>query len=1064
MSKQEMLINYVPGEECRIAVVEDGRLEEIYQERASTESHVGNIYKGRVTNVEPSIQAAFIDFGLERNGFLHITDVHPKYFPGDAHEDTEQVGLKTPRRDRPPIQRCFRRGQEILVQVLKEGIGTKGPTVTSYLSIPGRFLVMMPDMERLGVSRKVEDDDARREMRKILDDLKPPAGFGFIIRTAGIGQSKTELKRDLAYLTRLWKSLEQRRKSTSRVGELYAESDLVIRTLRDVYTSDIERIVIDNEAAARRAFEYLAIASPRSAPNVLLYKDPIPLFSRHGIEQQIENINARTVPLPSGGYLVIDSTEALVAIDVNSGKSRDHSDAEVMAFRTNQEAVDEICRQLRLRDLGGVIVNDLIDMRALRHRREIEGRFRDNLKKDRAKTKASMISPFGLLEMTRQRMRPSLRKSIYTDCAICKGQGELKTSESVVLDVMRRLALVLYRQGVDRVELTVSGEVAFQLLNRKRDQLVALEQRYGKSVMVRVYEGGGIDYVTLAAFDNRGGPLDAEVLGRLPEPIVEQITGSSLGVDLTDDEPQEEEAEEQDRTDNRAGAGRDDDRDSSDQQGSNDDDQQNNDNNGAQQNRNAGTSDTGTGGNAGANNAEQPGEGGQRRRRRRRRGRRGRGGQGNGQGFDPQQPRPQPGEPGYEEYMAQQGSEGDNGDDQQGDDDSRDQTGDEARSADLTQTWAGEARALGGERSDDQPRTFDTESESSHEHEAHSHEVDLVTTHGHPDGRPPSLLTDDTTPADEAELPPPGDDGAGTYMPDEPEAETRASSSDGDNNEDTSGNEWEPGSDDDSDGDDDESSAGGSGNSGQNQGPNQGPNQPGDGTDGDGAPKRRRRRRGGRRRRGRGGAGGAEGASANNAGGPSSGPVGPLSGPVNSGGNSGQRGGGGGGRPMQQPQGQNRNPAPQQQSRPQPQQPQQRLPQQRPAQQPTPPVTRTVENAGGSGQGQGSAPRPAGLNRAVKPVYQSHTSVQVPLPGRRPAAQPGRPQRNRPKPPNINPQTGQPIERTVIERPGLDAPAATQAPTQSGAVSRGYHRVPAAPAAPPSAKSSETSESTGDAS
>ena len=1045
MSKQEMLINYVPGEECRIAVVEDGRLEEIYQERASTESHVGNIYKGRVTNVEPSIQAAFIDFGLERNGFLHITDVHPKYFPGDAHEDTEQVGLKTPRRDRPPIQRCFRRGQEILVQVLKEGIGTKGPTVTSYLSIPGRFLVMMPDMERLGVSRKVEDDEARREMRKILDDLKPPEGFGFIIRTAGIGQSKTELKRDLAYLTRLWKSIEQRRKSTNRVGELYAESDLVIRTLRDVYTSDIERIIIDNEAAARRAFEYLAVASPRSAPNVLLYKDPIPLFSRYGIEQQIENINARTVPLPSGGYLVIDSTEALVAIDVNSGKSRDHSDAEVMAYRTNQEAVDEICRQLRLRDLGGVIVNDLIDMRALRHRRDIEGRFRDNLKKDRAKTKASMISQFGILEMTRQRMRPSLRKSIYTDCAICKGQGELKTSESVVLDVMRRLALVLYRQGVDRVELTVSGEVAFQLLNRKRDQLVALEQRYGKSVMVRVYEGGGIDYVTLAAFDNRGGPLDAEVLGRLPEPIVEQITGSSIGVDLIDDEPQDDESYEQEQTDNRSANSRDDE----DQRES---DGENEQRSGDDAQRDAGDGASNAGGNVGGDGNEQPGEGGRRRRRRRRRGRRGRGGQGNAQGFDSQQPRPQPGEPGYEEYAAQQGSEEDGGDEQQGDD-ARDQAGDAARSADLTKTWAREARALGDESSGDQPRTFEPESEdeTSHEHESHSHEVDLVTTHGHPDGRPPSLLTDDTTPADEAQLPPPGDDGAGTYMPDEPEADARAISASDESNDDTSGNEWEPGSDDDSDGDGDsdgdESPAGGSGNSGQNQGPNQGPDQPGDGTDGDGGPKRRRRRRGGRRRRGRGGAGGAGGGNATGAaGGPATTGAAGSNANVNQSSNA---------RPQQQPQGHNRGPAPQSQPRPQPPQ--------RPAQQPTPPVARSGGgggSGGGGAQGKGGAPvpRPSGLNRAVHPVYQSH-SVQVPLPGRRPAGQPGRPQRNRPKPPSINPQTGQPIDR-----PGFDGAVPSQPPAQPGVVSRGYHRVPGTSPAPTPAKSDDSAASNGDAS
>ena len=219
MSKTQMLINYVPGEECRIALVEDGRLEELYQERASSESHVGNIYKGRVSNVEPSIQAAFVDFGLERNGFLHISDLHPMYFPGKMREEFEKVGSKTPRRERPPIQKCLRRGDEVLVQVIKEGIGTKGPTLTSYLSIPGRFIVMMPQMQRLGVSRKIEDEEVRRKMRKALEELKPPKGFGFIVRTAGIDRPKTELKRDLSYLQRLWKSIEARRKQVV-VGEL----------------------------------------------------------------------------------------------------------------------------------------------------------------------------------------------------------------------------------------------------------------------------------------------------------------------------------------------------------------------------------------------------------------------------------------------------------------------------------------------------------------------------------------------------------------------------------------------------------------------------------------------------------------------------------------------------------------------------------------------------------------------------------------------------------------------------------------------------------------------------
>ncbi|MCC5828386.1 MAG: Rne/Rng family ribonuclease [Phycisphaeraceae bacterium] len=522
MSKRLMLINYVPGEESRIAIAEDGRLEELYQERAGSESHVGNIYKGRVTNVEPAIQAVFVDFGLERNGFLHISDLHPMYFPAEAREELEAVGKKTPRRERPPIQQCLRRGQEILVQVLKEGIGSKGPTLTSYLSIPGRYLVMMPFMERLGVSRKIEDDEQRRTVRKMLDELDPPDGFGFIIRTAGLDRTKTDLKRDMAYLQRLWKALEKRR-GAIRVGELYAESDLVIRTLRDVYSSDIDKVIVDDVEAAQRAAEFLAISNPRSGSAVMVYDDPVPLFHRYDIERQIENIHAREVPLPSGGSLVIEATEALVAIDVNSGRMRNNSDAETTAYRTNVEACDEICRQLRLRDLGGVVVLDLIDMRATKNRRAIEQRFRENLKKDRARTRILAISQFGIMEMTRQRMRPSLQKSVYIECAACHAEGYVRSSESVVLDVMRRLALAMQPERVVSIELTVSPDVAFLLLNQKRAGLVALEQQFGKHVVVRVNASGTIDFIQIVARDERGGEVPPPPIASLPQSNLKAI-------------------------------------------------------------------------------------------------------------------------------------------------------------------------------------------------------------------------------------------------------------------------------------------------------------------------------------------------------------------------------------------------------------------------------------------------------------------------------------------------------------------------------------------------------------
>ncbi len=548
MPKLEMLINYVAGEECRIAVTHDGRLAELYHERASSSSHVGNIYKGRVTNVEPSIQAAFVDFGLERNGFLHISDLHPKYFPKAHREEVEAVGKKTPRRDRPPIQDCLKRGNEILVQVLKEGIGTKGPTLTSYLSIPGRFLVMMPSMERLGVSRRIDDDDHRRSMRKMLDELNPPDGYGFIIRTAGMDRTKTDLKRDLAYLTRLWKTIE-RRQAKVKVGELYTESDLIVRTLRDIFSNEIDRIIVDDISAAERARDFLAISSPRSQSKVLYYDEAVPLFHRFGVEQQIDNIHARHVPLPSGGSLVIDQTEALVAIDVNSGKMRTNNDAETTAYKTNIEACDEICRQLKLRDLGGVVVMDLIDMRMTKHRKALENRFRDNLKNDRARTKALSISQFGILEMTRQRMRPSLTSSAYEECDSCRGEGWVKKADSVVLDIMRRLALSMQNEKVTAIELMVSPSVAFPLLNRKRGMLAQLEQTFDKQVLVRVRNSATNDQIDIRAIDERGGEVDFEDLKSMKQPSLQSVD-EALGAlaETMDDDFDSDDAEETDET------------------------------------------------------------------------------------------------------------------------------------------------------------------------------------------------------------------------------------------------------------------------------------------------------------------------------------------------------------------------------------------------------------------------------------------------------------------------------------------------------------------------------------
>ncbi len=516
-----LIVNDVPGEECRVAILQDGHLEELYSEKTATATNVGNIYLGRVTNVESAIQAAFIDFGEGQNGFLHVSDLHPRHFPGD--EQTERVGHKIPRKSRPAIQECLKRGQQILVQVLKEGIGTKGPTLTSYLSIPGRLLVAMPFMDKVGVSRRVEDDEQRREMRKVLDQLELPDGFGFILRTAGLGRTKTDLKRDVAYLMRLWKTMEKRHKGEKAPCELYRESDLLIRTIRDVLRPSIHAIVIDSKDGYERARHFVRVIAPRSAPKVIRYARPTPIFHAFDIERQIDLIHSREVPLPSGGSIVIEQTEALVAIDVNSGKSLKARDSETNAYETNREAVDEICRQLRLRDLGGLIINDLIDMRPTRNRRKIEDRVRENLKRDRAKSTALKISEFGILEMTRQRMRPSLRKAHFVTCPNCNGHGEIMSAESVATNAVRHAGYLLQYQRIEKLEVVCSPRVASVMLSSKRRQLVQLEDDTGRTVEVRVSDAIATDRVDFYAYDDRGADVDISRLTPLKLPTMKEL-------------------------------------------------------------------------------------------------------------------------------------------------------------------------------------------------------------------------------------------------------------------------------------------------------------------------------------------------------------------------------------------------------------------------------------------------------------------------------------------------------------------------------------------------------------
>lgn len=524
--KKEMLINVSQPEECRIAILEDGVLEELYVERASQDNYVGNIYKGKIVNLEPAIQAAFVDFGVGKNGFLHISDVESQYFRQGGHDpeaiaamEREEEEARRNRNGRqrrfrssrprvkPPIQDIFKRGDEVVVQVIKEGIGNKGPTLSTYISIPGRYVVLMPALGRVGVSRKIEDEDDRRDLKKIMMELNPPKGLGFIVRTAGQGRTRKDLSRDLYYLLRLWKAIVRRIKKTPGPCDLYEESDMIIRTIRDIVSPDIDAIYIDQPEAYERAHEFLKLVMPKFVSKLVPYNDNQPLFHKYGVEEEILKINSREVPLENGGSIVIDQTEALVAIDVNSGSFRIEESAEDTAYQLNLAAAKEISRQLRLRDLGGVIVNDFIDMRREKHRRNLERALRGYMKRDRARTKILRTSPFGLIEMTRQRIRPSLKRSLYDECPCCNGRSVVKTAESMAIEVIRTLRNATETRNCERITVRVNDKVAAYLNNRKRKDLAELEESNDVQIQVLGNEGFFPEHLEIDCRDSKGNPI-----------------------------------------------------------------------------------------------------------------------------------------------------------------------------------------------------------------------------------------------------------------------------------------------------------------------------------------------------------------------------------------------------------------------------------------------------------------------------------------------------------------------------------------------------------------------------
>ncbi len=470
---KRMLINATQQEELRVALVDGQKLFDLDIETPSREQKKSNIYKGRVTRIEPGLEAAFIDYGADRHGFLPFKEINRSYFDPHASEG-----------GRPSIREAIREGQEIVIQVEKEERGNKGAALTTFISLAGRYLVLMPNNPRAGgVSRRIEGED-RQEIREIMSSLNIPDGMGLIVRTAGVGRSQEELQWDLDYLLNLWRAIETASAQKKAPFLIYQESNIIIRALRDYLRADVGEIVIDHPAVYRQAQEFVQQVMPHNLGKLKLYQDNTPLFTRFQIESQIETAYQREVSLPSGGAIVIDYTEALVSIDINSARSTKGSDIEETALTTNLEAADEIARQMRLRDLGGLIVIDFIDMGVARNQREVENRLREALKVDRARVQVGRISRFGLLEMSRQRLRPSLDEASHVICPRCNGQGTIRNVESLALSVLRLIQEEAMKDKTGRVVAQLPVKVATFLLNEKRDMIRALEQRLRVGVLL----------------------------------------------------------------------------------------------------------------------------------------------------------------------------------------------------------------------------------------------------------------------------------------------------------------------------------------------------------------------------------------------------------------------------------------------------------------------------------------------------------------------------------------------------------------------------------------------------
>ncbi len=516
---KRMLINATQPEELRVAMVDGQRLYDLDLENRTREQRKANIYKGKITRVEPSLEAAFVDYGAERHGFLPLKEISREYFSKKPSDIEGRI----------KIQDVIKEGIEVVVQVEKEERGNKGAALTTFVSLAGRYLVLMPNNPRAGgISRRIEGEE-RSELREALRDLETPNGMGVIVRTAGIGRSSEELQWDQDYLLQLWNTIKEEAQNCKAPHFLFQESNVIIRAVRDYLRQDVGEVIIDNREAFDLATAFIQQVMPNFHNRVKFYEDAIPLFNRYQIENQIETAFEREVKLPAGGSIVIDVTEALVSIDINSARATRGSDIEETALRTNLEAADEICRQLRLRDMGGLIVIDFIDMNSGKNQRDVENRMRDALEIDRARVQVGRISRFGLLEMSRQRLRPSLEETTSRICPRCLGQGTIRGTRSLALSILRLVEEEAQKEFSSEIRTITPVSVATFLLNEKRQEISDIEKRHNIRVIVVPNESLETPHFEVQRIREQDGAT-AEYSYKLASTLSEDVTSQETDV------------------------------------------------------------------------------------------------------------------------------------------------------------------------------------------------------------------------------------------------------------------------------------------------------------------------------------------------------------------------------------------------------------------------------------------------------------------------------------------------------------------------------------------------------